>query len=482
MDEIRRARRQASKQHPPWPLGEVTQWDSWMPKALNPHLKPLEDKTLRYGIADVVRTIRLWKHLWKHLNSWSKAGSFDRDFEHYRNHLLLQPLLLRMEAIGLPLDMDGTARLCIDLNGRKRQYHTFLQKRAKEHGLPEFNPQSSYQLRILMYEKYGFPSVKRTPKGQLSTDAETLELLREHDLTRKQKNLLDALYASRKAETGMKYLQGYMDSARAHEDQACRLHPSLNQTGTKTTRFSGSNPNPQNVGVRAELPLRKAFRPIQGTFWYCVDYSQLELRILSVMADEPNMLEAFEAGADIHQWTADLCGITRKAAKNANFAIVYGAGKAKLQAMTGVENIGDLFRQAYTDIARFVRRTINQAEADGVVYTADGYPLAVGGDRTYKAVDYVIQGTAGQIVKKAMLALFYDGLGTRRFPGVEIINNIHDELIFEVPNRYRKSKGLIKFIKERMEFEGARMGIKTPVSFKIVTTNWMDAKEVPDGQ
>jgi DNA polymerase-1 len=225
--------------------------------------------------------------------------------------------------------------------------------------------------------------------------------------------------------------------------------------------------------------LRDVFGPATGRVWICSDYSQLELRILAVLSQETRLLEAFENDEDIHSLTADLCGISRKAAKGVNYGIIYGAGSAKLEDMTGLSNFDKVFKEAYPGISKFMEATTKQVTKDGFVKTIGGYRLVVPRHKPYIGTNYIVQGSAGDILNRAMIMvdqeLKYDDDFPENNKGY-LIMCIHDELVFDF--ELGKAKKVPTIIKAAMEEAGKDLGVITPVDIKRVTQRWSDGKEL----
>jgi len=508
LESVRASRRAAKARG--WTLGTTlsntsnVRCDYWLPKAVDPESSVLE----KYAVQDVVRTMLLWM-------MYDRAALDDEGLrEHYEVRKQLVPITYRMEQEGVTIKprilsseikryleaADGCEQTCIEI--------------AEDFLDDEFNIRSSIQISKVLYgDPDGETSARQkglkcpviqTTKTGASTAASTLLDLYENHVSKKSKasRFIRNIMAYRKNKTCSQYLQSYKDLS-LREGKKTVLHPSFNQTGTKTTRWSSSNPNGQNIGAGGkdafgnevdDFCLRDVFGPAKGHVWFAADYSQLELRILSVLAKEEKLLQAFEDGADIHALTADLCDISRKAAKGVNFGLIYGAGRAKLEAMTGKKNFDKIFKEAYPGIGDFMDNTIKEVRKNGFVRTIGGYKLHVPNDRSYIGTNYKIQGSAGDILNQAMISIDKWLQPDDDFPQNnhgKLIMCIHDELVFDFDKwscysrrQDRKKKTASKYtsvadaIKSLMESAGDFFEVTTPVEVDRIDTRWSKKKGI----
>ena len=358
----------------------------------------------------------------------------------------LLPVLLGLEEAGILLDVDYLKRMSEELGQEIESLEEEIFKQAGE----RFNLGSPQQLGVVLFEHMGLPVLKRTQKTKsYSTGAETLEelavrgfpiaqsLLRYRELTKLKSTYVDALPA----------LVG----------PDGRLHTRFNQAVAATGRLSSANPNLQNIPVRTELGqrIRKAFIAPPGHVLLVADYSQIELRILAHIAQEPELIRAFQAGEDIHRATAALVfgsapelvtAEQRRAAKTINFGILYGMSAFGLsQALSIPPKEAEKFIKAYLDryagVRRYVEETQASAEKEGKVETLYGrvrwlpdiqsknWNLRENARRM--AINARIQGTAADLLKIAMIAI--DCRLRAEFPDSHLLLTVHDELVFEVP-------------------------------------------------
>lgn len=407
-----------------------------------------------------------------------------------REHALV-PLVFNMETQGIRI---RTKTLGLERSRYSKQAveeGTKALKIAVSSGMPkDFNPRSSQQLQTLLFDKYKLPVGKSTKSGANSTDAETLkDLLDGCGETSKAGKFLSSLLLSRKSYKACDYLTEYQS--------LCVngiLHPSFNQTGTNTTRFSSSDPNAQNVSTKSDMPLRIVFGPREGCYWFDNDYDNLEMRLFAYACGEEELIKAFELGESVHLVIAEELNGPRakwkelnnddwkkspeyKRTKNGNFALIYGAGINRADATYGVTGAFERIRKRFKKLASFMQTTIDKAKANGYVETMFGYRLSVPQDRAYAALNYFIQGTAGCVMKYAMLA-FAEDADISRLSG-RMLMTVHDELISEFPENEDQQKLIAaNAVKRAMESPGVRIGIPLTVSPSVIYRDWTKPKEI----
>lgn len=473
--------------------------DYWMPKAVIQSLDtpkelipdlPIEWLTLckTYCKQDCYRTIGLFFALQEIL----KRDDLEQQYE---RELRLLPVTHLMEHFGLHAP-------------RPRMKATFLEMKKKadnlktkaESFLDVANANSAPQLSAALIKR-GVHFCNKTPSGSWKTDASTLRYLakdfgpvRNNDTAKGLRCIVGwhTDNGDKKTVPGYKTYKtgvGYVTSYLCLLDASNCLHPSYNQVGTAWTRYSCSQPNGQNIGVKAVLPLRKMFGPPPGYIWLDIDYSQLELRIFSYAAQEKSMIEAFEKGHDFHAATAmqlyevaqdRISKEQRTISKNINFGVIYGAGPRKIDETSGKPGTYQLYLSKFPAARDFMKKTIAQVEKTGYITTLSGYRLYVPLDKAYAAVNAVVQGFAGDVVKLAMIDIHEQQLvdwepPTKYLPygGSSIVANIHDALVFQFPLCY-PWKSIGKRIINVMEDAGGRYGVVTPVDCKIVANNWAE--------
>jgi len=397
----------------------------------------------------------------------------------------LVPVLAEIERNGFRLDVPALEALDKELERELDRMTGEIGRLADG----DFNINSPKQLATVLFEKLGLKPLRKTKTGY-STDEETLTQLAAHHelpaqilncrtLTKLKSTYVDALPALVNPETG-------------------RLHTSLNQTVAATGRLSSADPNLQNIPVKGEygLRIREAFVAAPGHVLLCADYSQIEPRILAHLSGDPKLLKVFEEGEDIHLATAveifklvpdQITREMRRTAKTVVFGIVYGISPFGLSQNLGVsqheaKKYIDTYFELFAGVKTFLDRTIEEARERGYTTTIMGrrrpIPELQSPDPTQRgmgermAVNSPIQGSAADLIKLAMIAM------SRRLkadlPGTKMILQVHDELIFEVPEGdLEKAK---RSVKAEMEATGERMSLSVPLKVDLgVGKNWREA-------
>ncbi|NJL26995.1 MAG: DNA polymerase I [Thermoanaerobaculia bacterium] len=374
----------------------------------------------------------------------------------------LLPVLLKMEEAGVLLDVDYLAAMSSELGteigGLEEEIYTLAGER--------FNLNSPKQLGVILFEKLGYPTGRKTAKTKsYSTDADTLE-----DLASKGFPLPAKLMRYRELS---KLKSTYVDALPALVATDGRLHTRFNQAVAATGRLSSANPNLQNIPIRTEegQRIRRAFRAPAQRRLVVADYSQVELRVLAHIAGEEQMLEAFRAGRDIHTSTAaavfrvapELVNANqRRMAKVINFGIIYGMSSFGLARQLGIEKRDaqlfiDAYMQQYPGVARYTEQTVETAQETGKVETLYGrirwlpdirssnFSLRENARRM--AINARIQGTAADLMKLAMIAV--QKRLEREQPAATLLLTVHDELVIEAPEGDAAAVG--ELVKGEME-------------------------------
>lgn len=373
--------------------------------------------------------------------------------------LPLAEVLASMEKIGVKVDKSGIEAFGDMLGERIKE----LQSRIYELAGEEFNINSPKQLGEILFVKLAIPTKKKTKSG-FSTNAEVLEKLADdYEIV---KFILEYRTYTKLKST---YCDGLLKEIAADG----RIHSTFNQTETRTGRISSTEPNLQNIPVRTELgrEMRKFFIADDGKVLVDADYSQIELRVLSDIADDKAMIDAFNNGDDIHAITASqvfkmplqmVTPLMRSRAKAVNFGIVYGIGAFSLAKDIGVSRaeadryIKDYLHH-YSGVDRYMNVVVEEAKKNGYVKTlferrrylpelsSSNGMLRAFGERV--ARNMPIQGTAADIIKIAMIRV-YTRLKEEKL-NARLILQIHDELIVEAPENEKTKAELI--VKEEME-------------------------------
>ncbi len=398
------------------------------------------DKAAEYAAEDADITLRLHHHLWPKIEATPGLATLYETVE--------QPLvavLTRMEETGVLVD----TRLLRNLSGEFAGKMAALETAAHEAAGHPFNIGSPKQLQEVLYNELKLPVTQYTPTKQPSTNEDALaELAEQHPLP---KLILDYRSLSKLKST-------YTDKL---PDQVCartgRIHTSYHQAVAATGRLSSSDPNLQNIPIRTEegRRIRQAFIPKPGCTLLAADYSQIELRIMAHLSEDAGLLKAFAADKDVHQATAaEVFGVPlpevstdqRRSAKAINFGLIYGMSAFGLARQLGIareeaQQYVDLYFARYPGVKAYMDRTRAQARQQGYVETVFGRRLYLPdiqarqqARRQYaerSAINAPMQGTAADIIKKAMISV--DDWLRQSGTAAEIIMQVHDELVLEVP-------------------------------------------------
>ncbi|MGH2747264.1 MAG: DNA polymerase I [Actinomycetota bacterium] len=401
-----------------------------------------------------------------------------RDIEHP-----LIGVLAGMERTGVSIDLDYLSEMARDLDKSIAELEAECYELAGE----RINLGSPPQLRVLLYDKLGLKTTRRTKTG-LSTDARALaQLVDQHPFVQK---LLDYRELAKLKNTYVDALPPLVDPKDG------RLHTTYDQTATATGRLSSTNPNLQNIPVRTELgrKIRRAFVPEAGHVLMSVDYSQIELRVMAHLSEDPILLEVFKKKEDVHAATASrvfsldpskLQVKHRSAAKMINFGLQYGMAAPGLAERLNVpvaeaEEIMDAYFEQFAGVKEYLDSNVTKAYADGYTTTMFGRRAIIGelgsgnpriraiGER--RALASPIQGSAADIMKLAMInvdrALRSSQLSTR------MILTVHDELVFEVPTK-EESAAAELVTREMTGVYEMKLPLEVDVSFG---SSWADAK------
>ena len=393
----------------------------------------------------------------------------------------LAQVLADMTRTGVLVDKDGIEQFGVKLREELEQVLTRIHM---ETGSATFNPNSPKQLGEMLFDTMGLPHGKKTQRGW-STDAETLESLREYPLVE------DVLQYRAYQKLNSTYVEGLLKVI--GEDG--RIHSTFNQTEARTGRLSSDNPNLQNIPIRTELgsQLRAYFVAKPGCVLVDADYSQIELRILAHITGDEHMQQAFLNGEDIHRSTAaKIYGIPqsevtprlRSSAKAINFGIMYGKGAYSLSKDIGVTvKEADAFLKnylaAFPNVSGYMDKTIADAKANGYVSTLFGrrrtlpelastnFNVRASGERM--ARNTPIQGTAADVIKLAMVRV-WKRLRDEKMAS-RLILTVHDELIVEAPEAEAEQAARIL----REEMEGC-VQYAVPLSTDVhAGKNWLEA-------
>lgn len=400
---------------------------------------PLETAS-PYAAEDADITLRLHQHLWSKLGKETELASVFLEIELpliqvlsdiERQGVLIDSMLLGQQSDELARKIDALEEKAYDIAGEK------------------FNLGSPKQLQVLFFEKLGYPIIKKTPKGAPSTAEEVLielaldfplpKVILEHrSLSKLKSTYTDKLPLMVNAKTG-------------------RVHTSYHQANAATGRLSSSEPNLQNIPIRTEegRRIRQAFIAPQGRKILAADYSQIELRIMAHLSQDAGLLKAFSEGKDIHRATAaevfgtdfeDVTSEQRRRAKAVNFGLIYGMSAFGLARQLDIprheaQTYIDTYFARYPGVLRYMEETRASAAELGYVSTLFGRRLYLPEIRDRNAmrrqaaeraaINAPMQGTAADIIKKAMIEIDR-WIKTETQGEITMIMQVHDELVFEV--------------------------------------------------
>ena len=414
------------------------------------------EKLAQYGAADADMALRLYEKLRHEI----QREGFEKLMQDIETPLV--PILAEMELTGILIDRPFLAKKAKEFGSDIAA----LEKKIHALAGTEFNIASPLQMKKILFEKLQIATkgIKRKKTG-LSTAAGELEkLVTAHPII---PLILDYREVTKLVNTYVATLPTMVDPG----DH--RIHTSFNQTVTATGRLSSSDPNLQNIPVRTELgrAIRKAFVARNGYELISADYSQIELRLAAIMSKDPKMLASFKAGEDIHRRTAaEINGVAldevtpeqRRRAKEVNFGVIYGLGSTGLAQRTGISRqeaksfIEEYFK-LYKGVKDYIEKTKSFAHEHGYVETLFGRrrklpevysssPMLIA-QAERMAINMPLQGTAADLMKIAMIRLA-ERL-PKEFPDVKMLLQVHDELVFEVPEEKLHAAG--ELIRHEME-------------------------------
>ena len=436
------------------------------------------DVATNYAAEDADITLRLYNKLEGLLEDKPTQKKLLEDIEYPLVHVLS-----KVEQNGAKIDKEKLAAHSEELAEKISDLSSQAFKIAGE----EFNLDSPKQLLEVLYEKLKLPVLKKTPKGQPSTNEETLQRLSE------EYELPKIILQYR---TLAKLKSTYTDSLIKIENPATqRIHTSYQQAITSTGRLSSTEPNLQNIPIKTSegRRIREAFVPEKGNVLISADYSQIELRIMAHLSKDKNLTNAFNKGLDVHSSTAaEVFGVNienvtdeqRRSAKAINFGLMYGMSAFGLTRQLDIPRADaqkylDTYFERYTGVKDYMANTKAQAKEDMFVETIMGRRLylneinAANGLRRQAAeraaINAPLQGSAADIIKKAMIDIntFLD----KELPQTKMIMQVHDELIFETPKA--DAEEILNLMKDMME-KAVKLDIPL-IADAAIGQNWNEA-------
>lgn len=490
-DSVKAARRKGKKLG--WKLAEDVEADY--------HLGDPE-LCKKYAIGDTKRTMKLFKFYEPLLNNINEE---DSPYGNYRElvemeHALV-PIAMEMSRTGVALDMEKVKTL-------KEYYEACIAKARAEMGrlgFPDLNPKSTPQKIEVFYNQLKLPKVFRKRKDKetgkkketLSCDKKVLDKWAKQGIP-----LAKAMVEMSEAQHQLNSFIIPFGENSFNEGSVRTLHPSFNTCGPVTGRMSCSNPNLQNITASTspgrksdvEFRARECFVPRMGTVWLLADYSQVEIWDVAFTSKDPLMMKTLLEGKSVHDLTCDMVfghmwdfkqnrAMYRKLAKILNFSVLYGSGPKALSELLGCsyeEAVAYLrtYHKTYAGIERFNEELKKTVAKQGWVQDFFGRPYFP--KHQHKALNYVVQGSAAGILKRAMIALH--GYLRQVCPGARLLLSIHDEIVVECPEQ-AVTPALIKGIKDAMAGEHHKLlGMPKPfeIEASIARTNWAEKGKIPE--
>ncbi len=470
--------------------GQTSKWhkaDMWILRAYAkakklPKSHPYWTRCRTYADLDTWRTIALRTF---HISWFEEHPQY---LHPYMQNIRTVGPVLRMQDNGVPLSQKHFKPEFNRANKVRNKAIAEMQAIAwNKFGIENFNYASSKQLPDILFNRLGFEPIKKTKSGKgFAADKTVLPLLGIQDVSKTAHAFLESLLTLKEVDAAVKYMNSYK---RFHIDWV--LYPSYNIVGTSTVRFSCSNPNGQNIGkgkeyidedgnVKIAYSIRKVFGPDENHYWASIDYDQQQLRIFAYWSKEPILIKAFESGFDFHTYMAMLIfevdeptKIQRRIAKNVNFGYIFGAGAAKIDATAGIPGLFDRVSKLFPNVTEQIKRTVRTVKQFGYVETASGYKLTVPKRKAYAGVNYIVQGTEGDIVKKAFIDL--DKYLQDKKSSIKTILQVHDEFVFQFPKRIKYASTLSRVAKI-MEEASLHYGVPTKCKPELYTDNWATAE------
>jgi DNA polymerase-1 len=432
-----------------------------------------------YAAEDADITLRLHQTIWPQINSVESLKHVLKDVE-----IPLIDVLAKMERTGVLIDSQQLLQQSQQLASRIMT----LEKEAHDLAGQEFNLASTKQLQEILFTKLEIPVLKKTPKGAPSTSEEVLQelaltyplpklLMEYRGLTKLKNTYTDKLPQMINQRTG-------------------RIHTSYHQAVAATGRLSSTDPNLQNIPIRTEegRRVRKAFVAESGYKVVAADYSQIELRIMADLSEDDGLLNAFSKGEDIHRATASevfstpLDQVTtdqRRSAKAINFGLIYGMSAFGLSRQLNIprnesQHYMDTYFERYPGVMQYMQDTRENAKQNGYVETIFGRRLYLpeindrngmrrkGAERA--AINAPMQGTAADIIKKAMIAVD-QWIETVPAGSIRMIMQVHDELVFEI-----KEEHIEAYTQKIADLMENAVNLKVPLVVECgIGNNWDEA-------
>lgn len=442
----------------------------------------------KYATQDAQRTMLLFR-------AWYDRIMNDPNLKRvYEREMALTRVVAKMENRGTRFLPEQAAKL----RTFYENYRAQQLKVAEANGGKGLNFRSPTQMVKKFIDEKGYTGIYFTPKGNPKINGDTLKFWHEEKGDKLAGSILESKGASHMISG---FLDPYERFKVKENDRTWVLHPNYRQCGPITGRFSCGDPNLMQVASpttgrrRTEITLRprEAFGPRAGYVWYLPDYSQIEVWVFSFLAKEQAMCEALLQGRDFHGAVAEKVwgklptfesdhSYFRKRAKLLMFCKLYGGGVNKVAYLTDstpeeAEKFVAEFDTQLPGISTYMKRMTNKAEREGKIVNPLGRTYYIDPNFSYRAVNYMVQGTSADILKNAMIRI--NKLFETRWPDCHILLTLHDELVIEVPLKFH-SKKLMREIITEMQRDSAEVGVPVPlpVGMKIAKKYWSDTIEI----
>jgi DNA polymerase I len=439
-----------------------------------------------YQRMDVIRTMILFKTFWPYIK--------EKYLSDYLNEIELVKTTVTMESRGVRIAKRETNNLLTFLKKEVESTEYKFQNKYSQ----QINLGSGKQIAHLLFNELKIPALYYTPSGVPAVDKKTLEELRVfiEKQTPQYLELFDMILKYRSYTRGITTIQSYIDAS-----QNFIIHPHINTNRAQTGRQSSENPNMQNISKEAVLknryPIksRQCFCARKGYILLLADYAGIEMRLIAGLSNEVEMINLIKENGDPHILAAELFygkiftkeedearkKVLRTAAKNSQFALAYGAKPEKIADTLGISfNQAEpgilLYCERFPLIANFTKTMANKIKKDGFVITPFDRRLKVRHDKPYSASNYIIQGTAAGILKRAQnrIQLFLEKTGYDIYQ----LLSIHDEIIFEYARTLLSKKEKILSDIKKCMINFPEINVPLEIEFKQSTYLWSDAKEM----
>jgi len=470
-----------------------------------------------YQVADAQRSMLLYQ-LW-----YPEIRQDPKLFKDYRIEIAMQQVTQRMEQFGITLDKWNTNKLLGYLEEELKK----IEKESYELFGRHVNLLSNKQIGQILYSELKLPVVKKTKSGRPAADKEAIEILSEQY----DHPVFDLISRQRAYNKGFAIVSSYKKFA----GDSGIIHPNINTNGAVTGRQSSDNPNVQNVAKEAALKnkytvaARKCFKPRPKSVLFLVDYSGIEMRLIIDATKQPYMMKLLKEGGDPHaeaaktflgriytdpvtcikygldknpsnrkeyvqdveelgreqareKWYPIFRKLLRGASKNGHFALAYGGGLHRVALTVGMSQEDfkpgfDSYKRRFPQIANFTYNMIKQVKKDGFIITPFGRKLYVPMDTAYMASNYLIQGTAAGILKRAQVALD-KYLKEKWNDEIRLVIPIHDELIIDFPRKFLPYRNeILSDMAYHMTYM-PEIEVPLEVEWKMTTKTWNDAEPV----